>query len=566
MGQIDLHVHSVCSDGTFTPKQLVDRAMEKGLSAIALTDHDTVDGITEMLEYAKNKPIEIIPGIEYSTEYNGRDVHIVGLFIDYTSQVFKDYLSRFQASRDNRNKKLCDNLRRAGIDITCEELSNAFPNATITRAHYARLMLDKGYVKSTGEAFDRYLGDHTPYFVHREKITPEEVISVTRKAGGIPILAHPMLYGLGNEQLDLLVSRLKEAGLMGIEAIYSTYTPQDERKVRRLAKKYNLLISGGSDFHGENKKGLELGIGYGHLYVNDDILKKLKQTLEKKILFTDLDGTLLNDDKTISESLRSDIIDMIKRGASFVLASGRPLESILEVLETLNIKEEVRRLQQADELHCGGIYATAYNGAMLYDCMNEKVMAEYCIRLETAQRLFEMAKEQGIHIHTYSDDTHIISCADDKELEYYMRYVHLPYIVVEGLTGTLSHAPYKLVAIDLDGRERLEMLREKIEASELGEEVTCAFSNDNYLEFYHKAAGKGNALVKLCRQLNILEGNAAAAGDEENDISMLEAAGLGAAMANANPRLKEYARYVTENDNNHDGIHEVIALLCGHES
>ena len=143
MGMIDLHVHSAYSDGSMTPKELVDYAVEKGIRAMALTDHDTVDGIDEILEYAKDKPLTVIPGIEYSTEYHGRDVHIVGLFIDYKAPVFLDYLARFKQSRTDRNHKLCANLRGAGIDITYDALLHAFPNAVITRAHHAKFILDK---------------------------------------------------------------------------------------------------------------------------------------------------------------------------------------------------------------------------------------------------------------------------------------------------------------------------------------------------------------------------------------------------------------------------------------
>lgn len=561
MGYIDLHVHSIRSDGSFTPKELVDYGVEKGLKAMALTDHDTIDGLDEIMEYAKDKPIEIIPGIEYSTEYNGRDVHIVGLFIDYKAPAFQDYIARFQQSRTDRNHKLCANLQQAGIDITYEELLASFPDAVITRAHYAKLLLDKDYVKSRNEAFDKYLGDHTPYFVHREKITPEEVIDVTRKAGGIPILAHPMLYGMGNEQLDLLVKRLKAAGLMGIEAFYSTHSFADERKIRKLAQKYRLLLSGGSDFHGENKPKLDLATGYGSLYVPEELLEKMKRSLQTKVLFTDLDGTLLTDDKTISERLRLRLLEMIRDGNSLVLASGRPLESILEVLRDIDIREAVRQMHLERGNNAGGIYITAYNGAMLYDCMKKEILSESCVRMETAQALFDMARERGIHIHTYADDMHIVSIAEDKELQYYTKYVHLPYMVADSLTETLTHEPYKLIAIELENRERLEELRREVEASSLGEELACTFSNNFYLEFYNKAAGKGNALINMCRELNILEKNAAAAGDEENDISMIEAAGAGAAMANASPKLKKYADYITQNDNNSDGIIEVIDHL-----
>lgn len=278
MGQIDLHVHSTKSDGTYTPTELVNYALEKGLTAFALTDHDTVDGIDEALEAAKGKPITVIPGIEYSTEYLNRDVHIVGLFIDYKAPAFVKYLQRFKESRDTRNYKLCANLQNAGFDISYEELMEAFPGAVITRAHYAKLLLSKGYVKSISEAFDRYLGDHTPYFVHREKITPQEVIQVTLQAGGVPILAHPTLYKLGKEQLDILVATLTEQGLKGIECLYCTYTASDEREMKALADKYHLLPSGGSDFHGTNKPGLDLGVGYGKLYVPEEYMTDLKTT------------------------------------------------------------------------------------------------------------------------------------------------------------------------------------------------------------------------------------------------------------------------------------------------
>jgi Cof subfamily protein (haloacid dehalogenase superfamily) len=555
MGFVDLHVHSSRSDGTYAPTELVDYAISKGLSAIALTDHDTVDGIDEILGYAKDKDIEVIPGIEYSTEYNERDVHIVGLFIDYKAPVFLEYLKRFKQSRIDRNHKLCNNLRNAGIDITYEALVSSYPDCVITRAHYAAYLLDKGYVKSRNEAFDRYLGDHTPYFVHREKVTPEEVIEVTLKSGGIPILAHPILYGLGNEQLDILVKRLKKAGLMGIETMYSTYKPDDERKIKALADKYNLLQSGGSDFHGDNKPGLDLGTGYGRLCIDRDILDKMKQARQKKILFTDIDGTLLSDEKKIDEFTRLKIIEMISKGNDFCLASGRPISSIFDVLESLNIVDDVKALPNHDAK--GGIYATAYNGALLYDCLENKPVEEYAIPINTAQRLFDMARESKIHMQTYSD-THIIAIDEGPELAFYKRNVVMPHKVATRLCDDLSHPPYKLIAIVLDDRSRLEAFRDKVETSEIGRDIICAFSNDRYLEFYSTEAGKGSALTKLCRHLNILPQNSIAAGDEENDISMLKAAGIGVCMANGKQIVKDSADYVTVNDNNNGGIGEVI--------
>ena len=278
---IDLHVHSTCSDGTLSPTELVDYAIQKGLSAFALTDHDCVEGLDTILSYAKSLPNapEIIPGIELSTDENGQEVHMVGLFIDHHNPEFNQYLQEFIESRTTRNKKMCHLLQEHGMNITYEELEAEFPGAVLTRAHYAKLLLKHGYVKSIKEAFERFLGDHCPCYVSREKITPVMAIDLIKKAGGLAILAHPILYHMSDARLDALVQKLKEAGLTGIEAIYSTYSPAEERHIRKLAAKYDLLLSGGSDFHGENKPGLDLGTGYGKLYVPEEVLTKLKTAL-----------------------------------------------------------------------------------------------------------------------------------------------------------------------------------------------------------------------------------------------------------------------------------------------
>lgn len=277
MKQVDLHVHSNKSDGTYAPFELVDYALQKGLSAFALTDHDTTDGLDEVLSYAEDKPIEVIPGIEFSTEYDGKDVHMVGLYISYNDPVFQAKLQSFVDSRINRNIKMCQNLQEAGIDITFEKLCEENPGAVITRAHYAAYLEKHGYVTSRADAFAKYVGDHCKYFVPREKVTPVQAIELILKAGGVPILAHPPLYHMGKDRLDRLVSTLKEAGLMGIEVLYATYNNQDERDMLRLAKKYDLLHSGGSDFHGENKPGLDLGCGYGKLFIPEDFLIKIRE-------------------------------------------------------------------------------------------------------------------------------------------------------------------------------------------------------------------------------------------------------------------------------------------------
>lgn len=276
MKAVDLHVHSDKSDGSMSPAALTAYAAEKGLRAFALTDHDTIDGLAEALNAAKQFPdLEVIPGIEFSTEYKGRDIHIVGLYIRYDDPEFLKYLTDFQDSRIRRNEKMCNNLASAGIDISFEKLQAEFPDSVITRAHYARYLLDHGYVGSLKEAFDRYVGDHSKYFVPREKVTPVQAVELILRAGGIPILAHPVLYRMSDAALEELIAQLKEAGLIGMECIYSTYSPAEERDMKRLADKYGLICSGGSDFHGKAKPGLDLATGYGKLFVPETILDDL---------------------------------------------------------------------------------------------------------------------------------------------------------------------------------------------------------------------------------------------------------------------------------------------------
>lgn len=279
MRAIDLHTHSNNSDGTFSVKELIDRAHDKGLAAIALTDHDTVDGVDEAIEYAASKypDLEVIPGVELSTEGEGREVHIVGLYIDNHDKEFVEGLSTFIDSRTTRNKKMCKKLsEEAGIPISYEALTEEFPDTVITRAHFAKFMVDRGYVNSRAEVFDRYIGDHCPYYVGREKITPEDAIRSILKAKGVPVFAHPILCRFGDDRLDDFVGRLKGAGLVGIEAVYSTYERRDEIQIKELAKKYDLLVSGGSDFHGANKPDIDLGTGCGKLFVPEDLLIPIK--------------------------------------------------------------------------------------------------------------------------------------------------------------------------------------------------------------------------------------------------------------------------------------------------
>ena len=291
MSPIDLHTHSTKSDGTFSPEELIRYAHSKGHFPVALTDHDTADGIEEALLTARklseevnklsgsSSPIvpEVIPGVELSTEYRGRDIHVVGLFIDWKNCGFISKLREFADARIYRNQKMCRLLTEGGYPVNYEELQSSFPDTVITRAHFAQYMLEKGYISSIDEAFRKLIGDDCPFFVPREKISPQDGVSFLLQYGAVPVLAHPLQYRMSDDQLCELLISLCGYGLSGIEVYYSGYKPADTAYLSRLAEKFGLLPSGGSDFHGSRKKGLDLGTGYCRLYVPDTLLPPLRE-------------------------------------------------------------------------------------------------------------------------------------------------------------------------------------------------------------------------------------------------------------------------------------------------
>lgn len=284
-GFIDLHVHSTCSDGTFTPSELVHEAMQHSIRAFALTDHDCIDGIKEAKEEALrlNSPSapEVIAGIELSCELNGREIHMVGLYINPKDKALSDKLNAFRASRTDRNRLMVEKLQKeAHLAIDYDSLIKEFPDAVITRAHIARYLVNHGLAKDMNAVFSKYIGDDCPHYVDRPKITPQEGISLIHHAGGLAILAHPVLYHMNAGRLDALVQTLvEESHLDGIEAIYSTYQLGDEQNIKKLAQKYHLLISGGSDFHGSNKPYISMGNGTRHMPIPYHILSNIKNAL-----------------------------------------------------------------------------------------------------------------------------------------------------------------------------------------------------------------------------------------------------------------------------------------------
>lgn len=274
---IDLHTHSTESDGTFTPEELMRHAKESGLSAIALTDHDAISGIKKAQPVAKELGLELVPGIELSTDYNGKEIHILGYYIDVEHPEFLRRLKEFVDCRENRNEKMAILLQQEGFPITMEELLRENPDSVITRAHFAKYLVEHGLVKDRETVFKKYLGDGCRCYVPREKITPFEAIRLIQMGGGVAFFAHPVLCHMNQDRLRVFVQSLKDAGLSGIEAIYSMNEPGDERNLRKLAEEFGLMVSGGSDFHGHNKPHIKLGLGKGNLRIPYEVLETIKK-------------------------------------------------------------------------------------------------------------------------------------------------------------------------------------------------------------------------------------------------------------------------------------------------
>ncbi len=559
MNIVDLHVHSNKSDGSFTPTELVHYAIQKGLSAFALTDHDTTDGIDEAIEAAKGKNIEIIPGIEFSSEYEGKDIHIVGLYIDYKSDFFKRRLQNFVNGRIIRNREMCKRLTDYGFPVTYEELMAEFPDCVITRSHYAKFMLNHGYTKTLKEAFDRYIGDNCPCFVPRKKITPMRAVEIILKAGGFPVLAHPLLYHLSSQKLDKLVSYLKDMGLQGLEAVYSTHSSSDERQMRVLAAKYDLCISGGSDFHGNAKPGLDLATGYGKLFIPQEILDKInerrkwmaahpEQIKPTKILFTDLDGTLLDSQKQISPYTREVLEKWSQAGHKLALCSGRDINSVKDVKRYLR-------------LELPNMYVIGYNGGQIYDCTQNKTIHRAALTLDQTAHILEEADKCGVHVHTYTE-TNIVSPKDDEELVYYKRVIKTPIIINPNVMDVLTEGPCKCIGIELKDADKLEHFRLSLLSWAEDEGVSMIYSSPYYLEFFPATSGKGAAVKTLCELLGINPYFSVAAGDAQNDLSMIEAAGMGIAMLNGSEDVQMAATIITAYDNDHDGLaHALVDLI-----
>lgn len=281
---IDLHVHSTASDGTYTPAEVAKLAKTIGLSAIALTDHDTIDGLEEFQKAGAALDIETIAGIEFAalwTKHHRPEIHIVGLGFDPNHPVLSERMKDIKESRNIRNQKMCEKLSSIGLHLTLDEVAANAGGEIITRAHFANVLLQKGYIAKKEDAFSRYISTGLPGYVEREFLSPKLCIQTIKAAGGAAVLAHPTLYGLNLEQLEELCAELIPCGLDGIECQYSTYSPSETKAITALAEKMHLLPSGGSDFHGKNKPNIHLGSGKNNLAIPYSFWEELKKRRQK---------------------------------------------------------------------------------------------------------------------------------------------------------------------------------------------------------------------------------------------------------------------------------------------
>lgn len=266
---IDLHLHTTASDGSLTPTELVKKAKELNFSAIAITDHDTVAGLEEGVKAANQENIELVPGIELNTDYKNSEVHILGYYIDYQQKKLKNKLASLKEARYNRIRKMVNKLNELGIEIEFAEVLELAEEAALGRVHLAKVMLDKEYVEEWEQAFDKYIGRSAPAYVERKKLTPQQAIELIKEVGGVPVIAHP---GLVKEQG--LLSDLIAAGAKGIEVYHTDHNDKEINHYLQLAKERGLLIAGGSDCHGPNRK---TGMLMGKIKAPYSLLEKLKE-------------------------------------------------------------------------------------------------------------------------------------------------------------------------------------------------------------------------------------------------------------------------------------------------
>src|SRR5438876_8564215 len=254
-GAVDLHAHTTASDGSFTPRELVQEAARRGLRVLAVTDHDSTSGLAEALdEAARHPPLEIVPGIEINCDVEGAEIHILGYYVNYEATWFQDFCRAQREERRARVHRMAARLRELGMAIDPDEVFALVKEGSAGRPHVAQVMVKRGYVKTVREAFDKYLAAGRPGHVPRKKLTPEDAVRLIRRAGGVPVFAHP---GLADR--DQLIPGLIAAGLMGIECYYTEHSAQQRATYLQICKDHDLVATGGSDFHGPQVRAATLG-------------------------------------------------------------------------------------------------------------------------------------------------------------------------------------------------------------------------------------------------------------------------------------------------------------------
>ncbi len=280
---IDLHTHSTASDGTYSPKDLVSLAVDIGLKALALTDHDTVEGLAEAARAAEELGLPFVPGVEISVRFEGAGhCHILGYFVDPASESLKKTLSLLQEARAERNRRMVEKLQALGVEITLAELEEKAGGGEVGRPHLAALLVEKGVVRTVEEAFEKFLKKGAPAYVPKARLSPEEAFSAIQAAGGLAVLAHPVHLKLSPSELADYVARLKDMGLAGLEAYYTDHSPEFTSFCLDLARRFDLVPTGGSDFHGHNKPDIKLGRGFGNLRVPEECYHRLLERWQQK--------------------------------------------------------------------------------------------------------------------------------------------------------------------------------------------------------------------------------------------------------------------------------------------
>lgn len=277
MPGIDLHTHSTASDGTLTPTELIQAAKNAGLEAIALTDHDTTGGLDEAATAAAALEIEFIPGCELSVVSANGNMHILGYWIPTGPSKLSDSLQYLRDKRHERNHVIMARLNELGLEISYEDVLAVSGGDAVGRPHIAQVMHAKGYVDDVNEAFRTYLGSEGKAYVPKVKLNPQQAIELLKSVGATVVLAHPFLLGLEGPDFRGVLQQLKQYGLDGIEAYYTLHRPEQTLQYLQIAQDMNLLVTGGSDFHGAVKPDVQLGIGFGNLFVSAQLLTAMKE-------------------------------------------------------------------------------------------------------------------------------------------------------------------------------------------------------------------------------------------------------------------------------------------------